>query len=146
MYRSMKISYKIEKFKKLKTPAPRKKHGCCEKEKKRWVLAGWRGVGAICRHFFIQDILPPLNACRGSGVLRTMAARNTDVKKNDKIPELPVCYWYLLGKCVSLNVVKKGIKKFLLFMLRMQIVFRGKLYVVLSERFVRRCRTKLTKF
>lgn len=61
-------------------------------EKKRgWVSASRRGVGAICRHFFIRGILQPLKTCKGSAILRAMAARSTNVKKNDGIPELLGC-------------------------------------------------------
>lgn len=75
------------KFEKLKVTRPAKKTWLLEetkRKKKDVALALKREVTAICRHFFIRDILHPLKVCEGSGIFRAMAALSTDVRKNDK--------------------------------------------------------------
>lgn len=78
---------------KVKSYAPREKNMAAgrneTKKKKDVALTLKREVTAICRHFFIRDILQPLKVCEGSGIFRAMAALSTDVRKNDKSLKFP---------------------------------------------------------
>lgn len=99
------------KFEKLKVTRPAKKTWLLEetkrkKKKKEVTLALKREVTAICRHFFIRDILQPLKVYQGSEIFRAMAALSTDVRKNDKSLKFPR-FEYLFEYLVFFQIFSK---------------------------------------